>query len=292
MFYVFNTLVKPILNYGSDVWGVNNIGRDTIDRVAYQFIKNVLGVKRSTSTTMVLGESGVLPHSIDCKRNTVNFLNRIVHMDGTSLVRQVYDELYWLHVCGFPTWCSKVLDLVAEYKLDVNLSPFEFKKRSKEIIVNDFKRKWTQQVTDVVNNPILRTYCTFKFKFGMEPYLEKILEPNLRKALSRLRTSSHALRIETARHDTNVLPVDERLCKFCQVIEDEEHFLIRFKMYTTERENMYNSLLSTGYDIRHLSDEEQFVFLLTHNDPHHLQKLSKFVDVCFNKRISNSNAFN
>ena len=36
-----------------------------------------------------------------------------------------------------------------------------------------FKRKSTQQVFDVVNNLISRRYCTFGFEFGLKPSIVK-----------------------------------------------------------------------------------------------------------------------
>ena len=70
MFYLFNTCIKPILIYGSDVWGVYSLGRDLVDKLFLNFIKCTLGIKKSTCTLMVYGESGQLPASIDCLYNT------------------------------------------------------------------------------------------------------------------------------------------------------------------------------------------------------------------------------
>ena len=57
-------------------------------------------------------------------------------------------------------------------------------------------------------------------------YLDDILETKYRLALSRFRTSSHSLFIETGRYDNT--PRTERLCKTCNMnqIEDEYHFLL------------------------------------------------------------------
>lgn len=69
----------------------------------------------------------------------------------------------------------------------------------------------------------LRTYVRIKNKLRFESYL-KFRSRKARIELSRLRSGSNSLRIETGRHKRE--PVDQRLCKWCDVVEDEEHFLI------------------------------------------------------------------
>ena len=44
---LFNKLIKPILLYGSEVWGFSNT--DVIERVQLRFCKLLLGLKNTTS---------------------------------------------------------------------------------------------------------------------------------------------------------------------------------------------------------------------------------------------------
>ena len=53
---LFDKLVTPILNYGSEVWGFCNAHQ--IERVHLQFCKNLLGVKQSTQNNFVYGDLG------------------------------------------------------------------------------------------------------------------------------------------------------------------------------------------------------------------------------------------
>ena len=57
----------------------------------------------------------------------------------------------------------------------------------------------------------------------------------IRIALSRLRTSSHRLEIEAGPWEKPVRkPVNERLCSFCGVLEDEYHFVLECPLYMDE----------------------------------------------------------
>jgi exonuclease III len=55
---LFDTLVKPILTYGSEVWGsaFMNSGWEPVERLHRTFLKRILGVKNATPNFMVLAE--------------------------------------------------------------------------------------------------------------------------------------------------------------------------------------------------------------------------------------------
>ena len=55
---LFEKLITPILNYGSQVWGFAQGTR--IERVHLQFCKRLLGVKKCTQNDFVYGELGRL----------------------------------------------------------------------------------------------------------------------------------------------------------------------------------------------------------------------------------------
>ena len=177
MFYIFNSLLKPIITYGSDVCGINKSGRGVIDKYFVQFAKHVLGVKQSTSTLMVLGESGQLLPSTSCIYNTVTFLNRVQCMNDSLLVKQVYNDSYRLHECGFHTWCSEAWGLFNGYNLQINSNQNKLTNYAKITIQNDFKTKWLDGVRDINANPGARKYTLYKRKFGMELYMHKVSFP-------------------------------------------------------------------------------------------------------------------
>ena len=85
---------KPILMYGSDVWGHHKSGTSMIDKVMLRFSRCVLNVKATTSNVMVYGECGILPPSVYCTVSTMCYMNRLHHMPNNSIVKQVYNELF------------------------------------------------------------------------------------------------------------------------------------------------------------------------------------------------------
>ena len=123
-----------------------------------------------------------------------------------------------------------------------------------------------------------------KNHFGVEPYLNKIKETKYRIALSRLRCSSHLLEIERGRHTSPKTPLNNRLCPKCKVLEDEKHFLINCSIYRSERQEMFNKIVTKYTTLVNLDEELLFVNLLCHNDPLVLNALGKYVYRAFEKR--------
>ena len=58
MFHLFQTLIEPIITYGSYVWGRNKISSTILDIIFLRFLRYILGIKCKTSNNIVLGGCG------------------------------------------------------------------------------------------------------------------------------------------------------------------------------------------------------------------------------------------
>jgi hypothetical protein len=79
--------------------------------------------------------------------------------------------------------------------------------------------------------------------------------------LTRFRIS--ALEIETGCYTTPKTPLENRLCKQCNLseIEDEEHFLINCPKYNLHRKELFRKLNNSNFN--ELSNMNKFVWLLS-----------------------------
>ena len=59
--HMYQSLIQPIVLYGSDVWGMNITAQKSLDNVFLWFLKVILHVKQSTSKVMLVGEVGMFP---------------------------------------------------------------------------------------------------------------------------------------------------------------------------------------------------------------------------------------
>ena len=76
-FKLFDTLILPILTYGSEIWGYENTKQ--LEKLHLQFCRNILGVRTTTPNFMTYGELGRTPIDILCiKLRIVNFWNRLI----------------------------------------------------------------------------------------------------------------------------------------------------------------------------------------------------------------------
>ena len=93
---LFDALIKPILLYASEVWEpfVKNISeewdKNEIEKTYTQFLKQVLGVNRSTTTVMVRGELNKHSLQEEILRRHILYAKYIYNKEGTSIVKQAY----------------------------------------------------------------------------------------------------------------------------------------------------------------------------------------------------------
>ena len=112
-------------------------------------------------------------------------------------------------------------------------------------------------------NSKLRTYKLFKTTIKQEPYLTDIKNVKDRISFSNFRLSNHRLMIERGRHLN--IQKDLRFCPFCSSsIEDEIHFLIQCKTYSSHRIKLIDMVKNKVRTVRltEMSDKAIFTFLM------------------------------
>ena len=110
---LFDKLISPILNYGSEVWGF--VKGDAIERIHMQLCKSLLGVKRSTQNDFIYGELGRLNCQTSRYFNIIKYWVKILHTNSNKFNKKVYLTL--LSDCErYPnkkSWCSLLRDLLS-----------------------------------------------------------------------------------------------------------------------------------------------------------------------------------
>ena len=276
---LYESLVQPILTYGSEVWGHDTNSTKTVDKAFHRYLRYVLRVKMGTSIAMIEGECGLMPPSIKCHASCLLYFIRLNNLPDGSIVKNAFYESMYLSELGYTSWVSRVCELADSYDLDLKSYTFSDKTKYsiKEIVRKKYIVDWNTKLHSIETNPILRTYSLFKFDFKLEPYLFHIKNNKYRNAMSRFRTSSHNLEIEKGRHAHPKTPLDKRLCKTCKVLEDEMHFLLHCSLYKTSREILIGKVADQYPLFNELSHEDKFTFLLSYNDPQILTWTAKFI---------------
>ena len=108
---LYDTFTSSVLNYASEIWSTCK-ETPCIERVQLQFLKLLLGVKDSTCSVVIYGETGRFPVYVKQRCSLIKYWYRIVTKNKSTLVKKAYLMLKQLDSLGFTTWVSKIIELL------------------------------------------------------------------------------------------------------------------------------------------------------------------------------------
>ena len=280
---LFDTLVSPILHYSSEIWGMHSAS--DIEMIHTKFLRSILGVKKSTNLAALYGELARFPFSVIRKINMIKYWIKILQQDDTSLLKQVYlmlkrDSDNNKNYSG-QNWASQIKRILQchgfEYiwrdQNEICIPFLSIRQR----ILDTYKQTWYSEIN---NSSRLDAYRLFKHNFELESYLNIEMNKKYKLALTRFRTSSHSLMIETGRYDDTAR--NQRICQFCNMgkVEDEYHFLLVCPYYRDLRRKFLKPYFC------HWPTLMKFETLLLKTSKHSVTSLSKYIYFAFQKRNS------
>ena len=265
IFKVFDTVVKPILCYGSEIWGYNYC--DKIEKVHSKFCKQYCGLSYKVADVFALGECGRVPIAITYMTRCLKYWIRLLHMERHRYPKQCYEMLMSLDSLGRITWATHVKLMLFTYGFGyVWISQTV---GSPEILINLFTQRekdcllqnWHGKLTEMSKG---EHYKNYKSLLDVETYLSIDISYKYRRVLANFRCSAHELMIEKGRH----LCIDRnfRNCPIClkrnvYVIEDEFHFMMVCPEYEHLRYDFFlyeafsNLSLNSFYKLMKTKDE-------------------------------------
>jgi len=269
---MFDKQIRPILDYASEIWFSGN-------------------VKPSTCTPAVYAESGRFPLVIKQKIQALKYWKRLLESDNKSAIKNAYNSLLESYEFGQANWCNSIRDILINSDMGHIWENQVI--TAKDIISISNKLHETHvmnTIGDIFNSekyPKLRTLKTFKQDFRQENYLSTLENQGHRIALTKFRLSSHNLKIETGRYESNprVEPSD-RLCIFCDkmAVENEQHFLLTCPLYTDLRINLNNTCLEEISGFQTMTNNDKFIAIMKNKNVKVISALGKFVYLSMNKR--------
>ena len=282
---LFDKLISPIMNYAAEVWGFNK-GLN-IERIHLRFIKRLLGVKLSTQNNFVYGETGRMNFQNHRYIIIIKYWLKLCHANENKYIKSVYNILK-TDIENHPNrnnWVSHVKRLLSTLGFyDVwlaqsvgNIKQFIslFKQRVKDVFIQN----WESELSASTRATFYNTFLSFE----LQPYLSQITIPKFRIALSKLRMSSHRLEIECGRwKKPNSIPLNERICRFCGILEDEYHFVIECKLFLNLRKQYIKEYFWKRPSV------QKFIQLIANGNQLDMKNLSIYVYKAFKLR-QNSN---
>ena len=270
---LFDKMVKPVLLYGCEIWGIGN--NDEIERVQLKFCKLLLGLKTSTPSYMIYGELGRYPLEVDIKTRTVSFWSKLVTEKESKLSSIIYKLCFHLCVVNNVnfTWIDKIKSIFNECGMPYVWNTQTFINTAwlvssiKLRLKDQFEQHW-HSIVD--NSPKALNYRLFKTDFKLEKYFS-ILDYHHSIEFCRFRTTNHKLPIEQGRW--NNIDRNDRICTLCNSVDigDEFHYVLQCNFF----ENFRKLHISKFY-IRHVNILK-FRTLMTSENKSELIKLCKFI---------------
>ena len=140
-----------------------------------------------------------------------------------------------------------------------------------EKLLNCDQSAFTNDLNDDRNNTNgnkLRTYRLYKSSVNTEQYVSSNLPRNVTRTMALFRSGSLPLAIETGRYSRPQTPLNDRLCKLCDLnsIENEVHFLMVCPLYEDIRYDLLQRASELIENFANLSIENKFIALMSCNE--------------------------
>ena len=150
------------------------------------------------------------------------------------------------------------LNVVLNREIDIyELSMNKIKSHIDVINVENWKTK-------LADSKKADTYKLFKNMPKFEKYFDYIKNVKHLTAFIKFRVSDHNLLIEEGRRKRPIIPRNERLCKTCNKIEDESHFLIDCDIYNYARGKEFKNIIVEFPRFAEITDSiTRFIFLMS-----------------------------
>jgi Reverse transcriptase (RNA-dependent DNA polymerase) len=256
--HMYSSMVEPALLYGCEVWGQNCLqltdpaasNNLEVEQVHRNFLRYVLKVRKNTPAWIVYREAGMYPVQHTCLKHMLQFLNRILQLDGQEYARIAMLECIADEALGGrQNWYSTLQSLLSHVSwgelidsatIDVAIGRVEV-----DVCMTrwrDFYHRtvWHGMAADPRTAPTRRvTLCTYHVWFATDLpsggshwiVAPCITAPNVSYPhlinLIQLRTSNHKLAIQQLRQVYPIPPRAERTCPMCGsgAVQDECHMM-------------------------------------------------------------------
>ena len=217
---------------------------------------------------------------------------RIVNSDKKSLLYDSYLCNIEMSHKNLSTWVNSVKGILYEVGLQElwnnqgNMSGVFPSSIFKKEIYSKFRQQWENDISSYDNDESkLRTYVKFKKELNFECYLDVIKHFETRRNLTRLRISAHNLCIETGRHRRPCkVPLDQRKCNTCDIIEDEFHFMMICDQFKEPRNVLFHKLKDLFGDLENYNNNQLFIVLMELKDFEVIKLVEKYMLSCLDIR--------
>jgi hypothetical protein len=254
---VYNATVRPILEYGSEIWG--GYESKSINKIHLKACRFYMKLPKHAPTNAVLGDMGWDTPYARQQGAVGRWWHKLCNSEDGRLIKTTFvrEQNSVNDATIVNNWVSSTRAMFINVNLndfcDVNIMQSKSTKLVSRLVTDSymtkFKNTWREQINDDTGRVgagrnKLRTYRMFKSEYGPEHYLTHRLPVQDRRALALFRAGIAPIKIETCRYTRgHYVPVADRFCNHCGIgtVEDEQHIIHSCPYYQDIRADVFTS---------------------------------------------------
>ena len=237
--HMINTIVKPILLYGCEIFCYENV--KMLESFYVQCLKRILCVKNTTPSFMVYAETGCYPIYMDAMKRALCFYIKTQSATNSNLSKMLLSALHKKHSynlinSNYLSYINSSLIKIGFPVLFNNTNPVttcsvkQMCTYIKKSTTDSYLHSWHIKMN---NSSKAIFYREIKEIYEFEPYLD-ILQKSKRITLTKFRLSNHYLPVETGSWQN--IPREFRTCPICPTkIGNEFHYLFECPSTLSQR---------------------------------------------------------
>ena len=276
LFKIFDTKIKPIILYGSEIWGVKRY--NNVENVHIKFCKIVLNVGKTTWNFAAIAECERYPMYVDYHFRAVKYWCKLIMSERERYISKCYLLMVKHDASGRHNWASDMRILLCSHGFghiwyeqsvgDLKQFLYIFKQRLKDIS----RQEWFSRANDCCPE-----YLNYNPSPFAAPQVTLIECYRKRRIFSLLRTKSLPIK-------NNLLRLgmcNNNLCEKCSgvFVENEYHILFRCSAYVELRLMYISNYYTVEPSIAKLHQ------LYKSNDKHTISKVIEFISKALAERI-------
>ncbi|KAI5743687.1 hypothetical protein M8J77_021086 [Diaphorina citri] len=278
---VYNSVIKSILLYGAEVWGVRYL--EELEKPQVKYLKSLLYLPRNTPNYIVRKETGMSKMGQEIIKRAINWLINIKEMEEKRLPKICFLKLQEMAVAN-PTatkynWVAQVrqiftkLDCLEVYEAE---DPKIIKVQVDSMIekIQESNRMEDKRRIEVSSYSNVYKNLTNLDNQEEEKYLNMDVPLYKIRTIAQLRTSAQKIVRITIHKDIHVIET-EKICTLCNLAKEEslEHFMLECPIYRATRQRYIGKYVN-DYSQAHLKNLLLITSLEKINDIYNYTEIS------------------
>ena len=218
---LYKSCILPSLLFGAETWNITSKQIQLLEKIQYDSIRQLFKLPQGTPLPALLGETGLIYIEDIIFQRQINFLHRIINIEGKRLIKDVmYNQIkyYKYNNCS---WVAKLINTLNKYDITLNdllnTNRLQWKCIVNNAVLNQSNKKFIEEAQ---KRKKLHQIIKYKKEIKLEKYFSDLSVSHAR-TIFLLRTRMLALKCnQKSQYGENII------CPRCGKGDDNEFHLL------------------------------------------------------------------